>query len=50
MSYLKAGDSVSTISKEIYGTMTYKNEIMEKNDIRPGEVLPVGKILVLVDR
>ena len=47
---VKAGDSVSTISKEIYGTMTYKNEIMEKNDIRPGEVLPVGKILVLVDR
>ncbi|MDY0234541.1 MAG: hypothetical protein RBR71_00725 [Gudongella sp.] len=47
---VKAGDSVSTISRDIYGTMTYKNEIMENNDINAGEVLPVGKILVLVDR
>jgi Tfp pilus assembly protein PilO len=45
-----AGDSVSTISQEIYGTMSYKNEIMENNDIKAGEVLPVGKVLVLVDR
>lgn len=47
---VKAGDSVSTISQEVYGTMSYKNEIMKNNDIKAGEVLPVGKILVLVDR
>ncbi|HZK00885.1 MAG TPA: LysM domain-containing protein, partial [Tissierellaceae bacterium] len=47
---VKPGDSVSTISQQIYGTMSYKNEIMKNNDIKAGEVLPVGKILVLVDR
>jgi len=47
---VKPGDSVSTISRDIYGTMEYKNEIMENNDIQPGDVLPVGKILVLVKR
>jgi nucleoid-associated protein YgaU len=47
---VKPGESVSTISREVYGTMEYKNEIMENNDIQPGDVLPVGKILVLVKR
>ena len=47
---VKPGDSVSTISQQIYGTMSYKNEIMKNNDIKAGEVLPVGKVLVLVDR
>jgi hypothetical protein len=30
--------------------MEYKNEIMENNGMGPGDVLPVGKILVLVKR
>ncbi|WP_422487182.1 LysM peptidoglycan-binding domain-containing protein [Gudongella sp. DL1XJH-153] len=47
---VKPGDSVSTISRDIYGTLEYKNEIMRNNDISAGDVLPVGKILVLVKR
>ena len=41
------GDTVSDISRKVYGTINYKNEIMELNDIRPGDVLTVGKVLVL---
>lgn len=44
---VKAGDSITEISKSIYGTPIYENEIMELNGIRPGDVLPQGKILVL---
>lgn len=47
---VKPGESVSTISREVYGTMEYKNEIMRNNGIQAGDVLPVGKILVLVKR
>ena len=47
---VQPGDTVSTISRDVYGTLLYKNEIMKNNDIRPGDVLPVGKILVLVKR
>lgn len=41
------GDSVTSISESIYGSNRYKNEIMELNEIKPGDVLPVGKVLVL---
>lgn len=41
------GDTVSDISRKVYGTINYKNEIMQLNDIRPGDVLTVGKVLVL---
>ncbi len=44
---VEAGDNISEISRKMYGTMSYKNEIMQLNDIRAGEVLPVGKVLVL---
>ena len=47
---VKPGESVSTISRDVYGTMEYKNEIMRNNGIQAGDVLPVGKILVLVKR
>ncbi|MCR3956715.1 MAG: LysM peptidoglycan-binding domain-containing protein [Gudongella sp.] len=47
---VQPGDTVSTISRDVYGTLLYKNEIMKNNDIRTGDVLPVGKILVLVKR
>ena len=44
---VQAGDTVSEISRKVYGTISYKNEIMELNDIKPGDMLTVGKILVL---
>lgn len=47
---VKIGESVSTISKDYYGTMLYKNEIMKNNGLKSGDVLHVGKILVLEKR
>ena len=44
---VKPGDTVTEISRKVYGTTAYKNEIMKLNDISPGEILRVGKILVL---
>lgn len=47
---VKPGDSVTSISRQIYGTINYKNEIMINNSLTAGDVLPVGKVLVLVRR
>ena len=47
---VKAGDTVTTISQKIYGTISYKNEIMKNNSLTASDVLPVGKVLVLVKR
>ncbi len=47
---VKTGDSVTSISRQMYGTIAYKNEIMENNSLTSGDVLPVGKVLVLVRR
>lgn len=44
---VQVGDTVSEISRKIYGTISYKNEIMELNDIKPGDMLTAGKVLVL---
>lgn len=44
---VEPGDNISDISRKVYGTVAYKNEIMELNDIKPGDVLTVGKVLVL---
>lgn len=44
------GDTITSISRKIYGTEKYKNEIMANNEIKSGDVLMVGKILVLVKR
>lgn len=44
---VQSGDTISEISRKIYGTISYKNEIMELNDIKPGDTLSVGKVLVL---
>lgn len=44
---VEKGESIEEISKLYYGTNMHKNEIMELNEIKPGEVLHVGKILVL---
>lgn len=47
---VQPGDTVSSISRKIYGTLQYKNEIMTNNSLTSGDVLPVGKVLVLVRR
>lgn len=47
---VQPGDTVTGISKKIYGTEKYKNEIMANNEIKPGDIITVGKILVLVKR
>ncbi len=47
---VEAGDTVTSISRKIYGTIGYKNEIMKNNGISSGEVLTVGRVLVLVRR
>lgn len=47
---VKAGENITEISRKIYGTPAYKNEIMELNGIKPGDILPVGKILVIKSR
>lgn len=47
---VKEGDSVTDISRKIYGTIAYKNEIMQNNSLTAGDILPVGKVLVLVRR
>lgn len=44
---VEEGDNISEISRKVYGTMNYKNEIMQLNDINPGDILGVGKVLVL---
>ncbi len=44
---VEQGDTISEISRKIYGTISYKNEIMELNDIKPGDILHEGKVLVL---
>ncbi len=47
---VKSGDSITDISRKIYGTINYVNEIMTNNSLTAGDILPVGKVLVLVRR
>ena len=47
---VKAGDTITDISRRIYGTIAYVNEIMANNSLTSGDILPVGKVLVLVRR
>ena len=47
---VKSGDTVTDISRQVYGTISYKNEIMINNSLTAGDILPVGKVLVLVRR
>lgn len=47
---VQPGDTITGISRKTYGTEKYKNEIMANNEIKAGDVLTVGKILVLVKR
>ena len=47
---VEAGDTVTSISRKVYGTIAYKNEIMKNNSLTSGDVLTVGRVLVLVRR
>jgi Tfp pilus assembly protein PilO len=47
---VKYGDTVTGISRQTYGTISYVNEIMNNNSLIAGDILPVGKVLVLVRR
>jgi Tfp pilus assembly protein PilO len=47
---VKPGDTVTSISRQIYGTINYVKEIMDNNSLTAADVLPVGKVLVLVRR
>ena len=44
------GDTLERISQRYYGTINYKNEIRQLNDMKVGDVLPAGKVLVLQKR
>lgn len=44
------GDTPERISKLYYGTDKHKNEILQLNEMKIGDVLPLGKILVLKKR
>ncbi len=47
---VKTGDTISDISRQFYGTVNYVKEIMQNNSLTAGDILPVGKVLVLVRR
>jgi nucleoid-associated protein YgaU len=47
---VKPGDTIFDISRKIYGSVAYVNEIMNNNSLTAGDILPVGKVLVLVRR
>ena len=47
---VQPGDTITDISRRIYGTISYKNEIMTNNSLIAGDILPVGKVLILVRR
>ena len=47
---VKPGDTIEKISMMYYKTMNYKNEILDLNELRSTDELPVGKVLVLKKR
>lgn len=47
---VKYGDTITDISRQKYGTISYVSEIMNNNSLIAGDILPVGKVLVLVRR
>ena len=47
---VKPGDTITSISRQIYGTVAYKNEIMTNNSLSAGDLLQAGKVLILVRR
>lgn len=47
---VEKGDTIESLSQRYYGKKDYKNEIMKLNDIKSGDMLYEGKILVLLRR
>lgn len=47
---VQPGESISSISVKFYGSERYRDEILKNNELRAQDVLPVGKILVMVKR
>ena len=47
---VERGDSVEEISMLYYGTSNYKNEIFKLNEIKAGDILVTGRVLVLKKR
>ncbi|MCK9442987.1 MAG: LysM domain-containing protein [Tissierellaceae bacterium] len=47
---VEEGESIESISREYYGTDSYMNEILKLNEMKAGDILPVGKVLVLKRR
>ncbi len=47
---VKQGDTIDDISLAYYGNVNYKTEILRLNEMKPSDVLQVGKILVLRKR
>ena len=47
---VEPGDTVTSISRKVYGTIDYKNEIMKNNSLTSGDGLTVGRVLVLIRR
>ena len=41
---VKPGDTITDISRMKYGTIAYKNEIMQNNSLTAGDILPAGKV------
>lgn len=44
---VKTGDNIENISIAYYGTDNYKNEILRLNEMKAGDILTLGKVLVL---
>lgn len=47
---VEQGDTIEQISVKYYQSNRYKNEILKLNDLNEGEVLAVGRVLVLKKR
>lgn len=47
---VQPGDTISSISRKFYGTIKYSNEILNNNGMKKNDVLPVGKVLVIIKR
>lgn len=44
---VEKGETIVSISRKHYGTINYMREIMDLNGIGFGDILPIGKVLVL---
>ena len=47
---VEQGDTIEKISVKYYQSNRYKNEILKLNDLNEGEIISIGRILVLKKR